>query len=295
MKDERPNDNLAVPEELSAIRVLATEELPTARTRCQAWKGLLSFEWKAHSRLFLSLIALWLVAVWVLPLADNPAWILAFGLVYALIAGPAVGGHDILEGCEEYSFALPPSRIERFWIRFALGGSAFLVFTSLDLLALGLDLSQAVARLYVDAGLLKPVDVLEPRLLLGLVIAFPFACFALTFALAANAPTRSLVLTSWFWSALACLLILRMGLFYEYWHWGGWMGYVTTPALILAGLGALWIGCYFYRSKELAIAAKPIVIPSHWWIWTLLLMAGAGLCLFLVRSLLDEFVRILRQ
>jgi len=295
LKDQRPNDKLAVPEDISAIRVLATEDIPASSNRCRAWKGILSFEWQAHSRLFLSLIALWLAAVWILPLADNPAWILAFGLIYALIAGPAVGGHDILEGCEEYALALPPSRTERFWIRFALGGGLLIVFTCLDLLALGLDLSQAVARLYVDAGLLRPADVLEPRLLLGLVIAFPFACFGLTFALAANAPTRSLVLTSSFWSVLACLLILRMGLFYEYWHWGGWMGYVTTPALILAGLSALWIGCRFYRSKELALGAKPIVLPTHWWIWTLLVLAGAGLCLFLVRSLLDEFVRILRQ
>ena len=38
----------------------------------------------------------------------------------------------------------------------AVGGGALLLFTTLDLMALGLDLPQILAKLYVDTGLIRP-------------------------------------------------------------------------------------------------------------------------------------------
>jgi hypothetical protein len=259
------------------------------------WKGLARHEWYAHSRLMLCFIAFWLAAVWMLPVYTNPGWILAFGLAYALLAGPAFGGKDVLEGCEEFTFALPATRSERFWSRLLMGGGMLILFTLMDLVALGLDLSQAIARLYIDTGLLRPVDVLTPGLLYGLVVAFPLAVFSLAFSVAANARSRSLVLSAWFWAGLGALLVLRGGLFYETWHWGGWTGYVACPALVVSALGAVSLGYARYRRKEIAPPGKPFVIPTHWWLWGLLFLLGITLSLFLIRSILDEFVRILKQ
>src|SRR5262245_12573713 len=79
------------------------------------WRGLLWAEWFAHSQLLLVFRGVWLVGVWTLPFFANPGWILLLGPLYALMAGPLYGGGDLLEGCEEFTFALPPTRYERFW------------------------------------------------------------------------------------------------------------------------------------------------------------------------------------
>jgi len=78
----------------------------STRDKCKAIHGLLWCEWYAHSKLLLFFLAAWLACVWVLPLYANPAWILLFGALYALVAGPIYGGSDTIDGCEEFTFAL---------------------------------------------------------------------------------------------------------------------------------------------------------------------------------------------
>lgn len=290
-----PNEKAPAELKKSSIRIVRSDELAQPGACLNTWKGLARYEWYAHSRLLLCFIAVWLAAVWILPLYTNPGWILAFGVVYALIAAPAFGGKDIIEGCEEFTFALPATRSERFWSRLFIGGGMLIVFTLMDVAALGLDLSQAIARLYIDTGLLRPVDVLTPGLLYGLVVAFPMAVFSMAFALSANARSRSLVLSAWFWAGLGALVILRLGLFYETWHWGAWTGYVACPGLIAGAAAAIGLGFLYYARKEIAPPGKPLVIPTHWWLWGLLFLLGITLSLFLIRSILDEFVRILNQ
>jgi hypothetical protein len=290
-----PKANQATPDKRAEIRVFHPAETVGTLSKLTVWKGLARYEWYAHSRLLLSCVALWLVAVWTLPFYSNPGWILAFGMVYAVLAGPAFGGKDVLEGCEEFTLAQPATRGERFMVRLLLGGGMLLVFTLMDMIALGLDLSQAIARLYIDTGILRPVEVLTPRLLYGLVAAFPLTVFCLGFVLAANARSRSIVLAAWFWATLGALVVLRLGLFYEIWHWGAWTGYVACPGLLVATGLILWGGYRYYVNKEIAPSVKPLVIPTHWWLWGLLFLLGITLSLFLVNSILNEFVRILKQ
>ena len=64
----------------------------------RVWKGLLWSEWFAHSQILLIFLAVWLLAVWMLPLFTHPGWILLLGGLYALMAGPMYGGGDVLEG-----------------------------------------------------------------------------------------------------------------------------------------------------------------------------------------------------
>src|SRR5207244_6676046 len=93
----------------------------STRDKFKAIHGLLWCEWYAHSKLLLFFLAAWLACVWVLPLCANPAWILLFGALYALVAGPVYGGSDTIYGCEEFTFSLSPKRGERYFALVAVG------------------------------------------------------------------------------------------------------------------------------------------------------------------------------
>ncbi len=272
---------------------LETASAP-ATSAWSSWKavqGLVWCEWYAHSKLLLFFLAAWLACVWVLPLYANPAWILLFGAVYAIIAGPLYGGSDTIEGCEEFTFALPPTRGERYFARLAVGGGAFLLFTALDLLALGLDLPQVLAKLYVDTGLIHPRPVFKSGLLFGLVAAFPFAVFSFSFVIAALTHSRTLVLTAWLWAALAGLAILQIGFWYEDFVWDNLNGFFSCPLLVGVATAALWAGHRAYARKEIGHHSAPITIPARWWLWILLFILGLLLALSLASSLAKHYPR----
>ena len=255
------------------------------------WRGLLWCEWFAHSKLLLIFLSAWLVGVWGLPLFAHPGWLLLLGVIYAFLAGPAYGGGDVLEGCEEFSFALPATRSERFLARLMVGGGTLLLFTIMDLLALGLDLSQALTRFYLDTGLIKPLQISKPGLLYGLVLAFPFAIFSFSFACAVLARSRAMVFTAWFWGGLGALALLRAGMQFEEWVWKTMNGYFTGPLLLVFGAGILLVAHRAYRRKEVGVSPAPIQVPVHWWLWVILFVIGLALALLLVTSLVRNLPR----
>lgn len=261
--------------------------------RVSPWKGLLWAEWFAHSRLLLIFLAVWLVGVWVLPLFTHPGWILILGPLYAFMAGPVYGGGDVLNGCEEFSFALPPTRAERYWSRLIIGGGSLLLITGINLLALGLDLPQVLARLYVETGIIRPVPVLKPGLLYGLVVALPVASFSFAFTISALTHSRMLILLAWFWGALGGLALLQIGFWYEDLVWEKLNGYFACPLLLLSAAAALLFGQRVYRRKEIGGPALPLSLPGHWWLWILLFVVGLGLALALVSSLARHFPQFL--
>jgi hypothetical protein len=285
----------AEPKGIPRPQVLPPARVEPVKRDYAPGSGLLWSEWYAHSKLILIFITAWLAAVWLLPLFTNPGWILAFGLIYALIAGPALGGGDVIEGCEEFAFALPASRSERYLARLLVGGGILLMFTLLDILVLGLDLAQAIVRLYLDTGLIRPIEILKPQLLYGLVFAFPFAVFSIGFSLSANARGRALVFTGWFWAGLVALIVLKLGLSYEYWSWGAWTGFVACSALIITGAAALWTGHAFFRGKEIVPASSPFIMPNYWWLWLLLIACSLALTAILVVSLSQELAKVMKQ
>jgi hypothetical protein len=276
-------------EETFPFRVVSRDDTREPPRASSVWRGLVRYEWHAHRRWLLGLMLLWLAMVWLIPWFGNPEWLLACGFIYALLGGPAFGGKDVLEGCEEFAFSLAGTRSEWYWIRLLVGGGILALITGMDVLALGLDLSQSVARWYIDTGLMRPTEVLKPRLLYGLVITLPAAVFGIGFALAANARSRSIVLTSWFWAAVSALAILRLGLWIEVWAWGVWTGYVACPGLMVGGVAVLGWGFLRCRRKEIAAPSRPLLIPAHWWWWSLLLLISLALSILLIRSILTEF------
>lgn len=266
---------------------------PGSPGRRSTFRGLLWCEWFAHSKLLLVFLMLWLGCVWVLPLISHSGWIVFVAAGFALIAGPVYGGGDTIEGCEEFSFSLPATRAERYVARLIIGGGALLVFTVLDLLTLGLDLPQFLGRLYLDAGLLKPLPVLKPRLLYGLVLAFPFAVFAFSFALAAVSHSRMLIVTAWFWSLLGAMGVTQLAFWYETSVWGELTGFCSAPLLMLLGLAALWGGFRAYLQKEIGHYHQPLTLPPRFWLWLLMLGLGIALACLLVSLLARQYPHLL--
>ena len=264
---------------------------PQAHSWWKVARGSLWCEWFAHSKLLLFFLATWLVCVWVLPLYANPAWILSIGALYAVLAGPLYGGSDTIEGCEEFSFALAPTRGERYLARLVVGGGTLLLFTALDLLALGLDLSQVLAKVYVDTGLIRPRPAFKSGLLYGLVLALPFAVFAVSFVISALTHSRTLILTAWFWAVLIGLAMLQVGFWYEDLVWDNLNGYFSCPLLAAAAVGVLWAGYRAYARKEIGHHSAPINIPARWWLWIILFIVGLLLALTLASSLAKHYLR----
>jgi hypothetical protein len=273
----------------SPIAIAAAEEratTPRVKPFSRVWKGLLWSEWFAHSQLLLIFLAVWLIAVWSLPLFTHPGWVLVLGPLYAIMAGPIYGGGDILEGCEEFTFALPPTRAERYCSRLMVGLGTLLVLCAMNVLALGLDLPQILARLYVEAGVLKPLPQMKPGLLYGLVVALPVAVFALAFTMSSITHSRSLILLSWFWATVGALALLQIGFWYEELVWDKLNGFFACPLLLGSSIAVLLYGFQMFRRKEIGKCAAPLVLPGYWWLWTLLFALGLGLALALVTSLL---------
>jgi hypothetical protein len=266
---------------------------PIALGSRRPWQGLLWCEWFSHGKLLLGFLVLWLAAVWILPLVTHSGWILFIAAIYALVAGPAYGGGDTIEGCEEFSFSLPATRAQRYLARLTVGGGGLLLFTLLDVLALGLDLPQFLARFYLDTGLLKPLPVLKPRLLYGLVLAFPFAIFAFSFTLSAVSHSRMLILTAWFWSLLAAMTLAYLAFRYEDKLWHELNGFCSAPLLMLLGLGSLWAGYRAYVIKEIGHHDRPLTLPPRFWIWLLLLALGLAAGLVLISLLARQYPNFL--
>jgi hypothetical protein len=263
------------------------------KTKSSAFRGLLWAEWFAHSKLLLIFLGLWLVAVWVLPLFAHPGWILVMGGFYALLAGPAYGGGDVLEGCEEFSFALPATRSERYLARVIVGGGTLLLLTAINLLALGLDVPDILARLYIDTGILQPKPLLKTGLLYGLVLALPLAVFALSFVLSAATRSRAMVLSAWFWGVLGALVLLQLGFWYEELVWDSLTGFFSCPLLLGAAGVALWSGLRVYQRKEIGPPSIPITLPGRWWLWMILFLLGVCIALALVSSLIKNYPKFI--
>jgi hypothetical protein len=280
-----------IEQKIIALPVLAKSKVST----WSAWKvfrGLLWCEWYAHSKLLLSFLAAWLASVWVLPLYANPACILLLGVVFAIVAGPAYGGSDTSEGCEEFIFSLSPTRGERYLARLAVGGGALLLLTAIDMLALGLDLPQILAKLYVGSGLIRPWPVFRSGLLYGLVLALPATIFSVSFVISAITRSRAVLLSAPLWAILISLGALRLGFWYEGLVWDKLNGWFSCPLLSALCIVVLWGGGRVYRRKEVGHQSAPLAIPARWWLWIFLCAAGLVLALALIVSLARHYPRI---
>ena len=254
-------------------------------------RSLLWAEWFAHQRLLVVWAFVWLAAVWILPLALNPLWMLSVGVAFALVAGPAFGGTDVIHGCEESTFAGAPTRGQRYLARLLVGGGAVLGFSGISVMALEGNLSDVLLRLVLATGS-APAQVSRPEMLYALVFAVPWTVFALGFALAALATSRTVAFTSWIWAALGSLALLRGGLQLEEIRWDTLNGRIALPLLLSLSAMTLWVAGRFYRRKEAGGVTAPLRVPPSFWGWVAgLVIATLGVVL-LVAWFIGNFTRM---
>jgi len=233
--------------------------------RPNRWLSLAWSEWFIHSRLLLGFLIAWLLVVWFLPLVAHPLWILGHALLFALVAGPAIGGADVIRGSEEFAFAWPTTRRERFLSRAFVGVLSQFTFSLMGVLALEGDLTDVLLRVFVSSGQ-HAVQINQPLLLYGLVVLVPQTIFAFSFTLAALARSRTFALLSWLWGVLAGLAILRGTLQLEELRFDRLNGAISSPVLALVSTAILWVGMRFYSRKEAGTDIGSLSMPPGWWL-----------------------------
>jgi len=214
-------------------------------------RGLLIREWMVNRNRMEWFLAIWLIGLWILPIASDVIAILVFGAVYALVLGVWIGGSDVLDGSEEFALALPPTRDERYWTRFLFGAMPLLAMTSAGAAAIALDLPQRLWGTIVESGFTEPYRPPLTAWWYLFAIAGSMGLFCLAFALASLARTpKGVMQIGWvkmglFVAVLLSLSVYRQMKVPESAALGGLSVFtlVTAPLLALAGLHA-------YRRKE---------------------------------------------
>jgi hypothetical protein len=251
--------------------------------------GLLWAEWFAHSRLLLAFLLMWLGTAWIVPLFAHPGWLMLVSFLYALVAGPAYGGGDAVEDCEEFTFSLPPTRSERYMARLAVAGVTLLMFVGLDFLILGMDWQSTLKRFFLDAGLMEPAPELKPGMLYGLVLALPLNIFCVSFVISSVVRRRFILFSSWFWSLVISLGILYGAMVLEEWWWHEVNGLFSFPALVFSSIVILITGHRLYRHKEVGHYGTPVSLPPGFLAWIFIWTLALGFLILIVGSLLRRF------
>ncbi|MDA7632730.1 hypothetical protein N8766_01345 [bacterium] len=289
------SDDRIEPSANSAVAEKGSGDASASTRQWTVIKGLLWSEWFAHSKMLLVFLVLWLLGAWMIPFVAHPGWILAIGLGYALLAGPAYGGTDAIEGCEEFTLSLPATRSERYLARMSLGIGTLAMFVGLDFIVLGLDWTATIHRVFINAGIMEATPDLKPGLLYGLAIGLPFFIFSFSYSLSSVARNRFLILSSWFWSVILALCVLYGGLKYEEIMWQEPTGYFCTSLFFIGGVASLWSGFRLYQQKEVGHYGAPISLPQWWWAWLLSILIGVAVAAVLVSSLVQRFPDLLSR
>ena len=255
-------------------------------------KGLIWREWLRMRGLVVGALAIWLTLIWVLLIFCHPGLVLAFGVIYVLIGAAGFAGGDALEGSEEFAFSLPPTRGEQYLAKLALGLGTTAAFTALGVLSIALDLPQLIWSVFVNSGFTEPFPVCDEPMVYGLAIAVPVACFACTYAMSANAGTRTMVMVSAFLGVLLAAALMGGGFIAEYALWEAVNGYISIPALLAVAPMALLAGYGFYVRKEGVSRPTPIAGRTGAWVWVVVIVVVVFLLLaFVFLSLRGRVVR----
>lgn len=219
----------------------------------RVWTALALRQWVAFGSLHIGFLVAWLVALWVLQLVAHPGWLIAFGLLYTVLVTPGMAGADIMDGTEEFSFALPPGRRAIFLTRMGIGLAFLLLTTGLGSLAMAFDVPQALWSLVATSGITEPNRPVTPSFLYALAVLVPAAAFAGTFVVASLAGTRTIVGVSWGIAFVAVGIGVFASLQVESLIWDKPIGWMTCVMLLLGSVLTLLAGFLAYDQKEALI------------------------------------------
>jgi hypothetical protein len=236
-------------------------------------RGLIWREWRQHEEPFSWIVVCWLIGVWILPIGPH-AFLIPFGVIAAAILGSTVGGSDTVDGTEEFSFALPPTRSQRYVARLGLGGIALLGLLVLAIGAFLLDAPQRLWGLLFQSGYTESFTPFLPGFLWGLSLALPVAVFGETFAAGSLARSARAARAAWIRGSLISGALLGIGFWVEHALFQRAVGLVICPVLGAWGVLRLVWGFLAYRNKE-GISASAALPSSRMSAW----MMGVGILL----------------
>jgi hypothetical protein len=250
-------------------------------------RGLIWREWRQHEEPFSWIVACWLIGVWILPVGPQ-AFLLPFGIIAAAILGSTLGGADTVDGTEEFSFSLPPTRSQRYLARLGMGGLSLLGLLVLAIAAFLLDAPQRLWGLMFQSGYTEPFTPFRPGFLWGLSLALPVAVFGETFAAGSLARSARAARAAWFRGCLVSGALLGIGFWVEQGLFHRPMGLVVCLALGTWGVLRLAFAFFAYRNKEGISASADLPSPrtSTW-----VMVAGIILVVLLLLALMMFGVR----
>lgn len=212
--------------------------------------NLIRQEWRLCRGPVITLGMVWLIGLWILVIFQHPAWLIAIGLWHVWLISPTQAGRDIIDGTEEFSFALPPGRTPLYVARMTPG----LVFLAgigvLGWLAIAYNLPQRVWAVCFSGGLTEEFAPVTGVHWYAMAVLLPCAAHAVAFALAANAGSRAAVGTSGIIGIGAAGIVMLAGFFLENLLWQESTGFLAGPALFVTTVLALFGGHQAYRRKE---------------------------------------------
>lgn len=211
---------------------------------------LIAQEWRYCRGPVVNLGVVWLIGLWIMMLFNHPGWLVAIGLWHVLFISPVQAGRDIIDGTEEFSFALPPGRTPLYVARM-IPGLVFLTVAGLSgWLAIEHNLPQCVWSVVFSGGLTEPFPPVTGMHWYAMAVLLPCAGHAVAFALAANAKSRAAVHGSGIAGIIAAGAVMLAGFLLEDLLWQEINGFLAGPALLVTAVLALLGGHQAYRRKE---------------------------------------------
>jgi len=152
-------------------------------------RGLIWRERQLHGSLVDAYVAIWVIGIWALRLIDHPAVLALFGFLLAAQLGSRLGSSEWKEGAEEFLFALPPTRRQRFWIRGAAGLVPVVLLTGLGAAALAWNRPAELWSLFSDGPFCEPTPPQAVSTWLA-VFALSIAIYAISYSVHAALPRK---------------------------------------------------------------------------------------------------------
>ena len=211
---------------------------------------LICQEWRLCRGPVVTLGVVWLVGLWILVLFQHPAWLIAIGLWHVLFISPTQAGRDIIDGTEEFSFALPPGRTPLYVARMTPGLVFLPVIGLLGWLAIAYSLPQLIWSVFFSGGLTESFAPVTGFHWYAMAVLLPCAAHAIVFAIAANAGSRATVSSSGIIGIIAAAGVMLGGFFLENLLWQETHGFLAGPALLITTVLVLLVGHQAYRRKE---------------------------------------------
>jgi hypothetical protein len=250
-----------------------------AQSLTPSFRGILYLQLLSQRRVLTGFWMTWLILGLVLPLFHHPAWILALGSLYALFAGTVFGGMDALDGAQEFTHALPPSRSELYLLRLVLPGVHLVLLLVAGLSTIALGLPQLLWGLVVESGFTEPFPHASGSWY-AFALAIPVNLFACTHLMVTATTTASLTRICWFLGLVLCLIALGAGVLLDMAVWGHPTGMLACPFLFVVALALLAFGHHAAVRKE--AVNLPRQAAPHSSLFSVLFIVGIVLLLLLL-------------